>query len=102
MADTPLSGRGVSRLDPDSVRFVLVEPQFGGNVGSAARALKNLGFSRLVIVRPGCNPLGSQARTMAVEAGELLRRAEGHDRLDDALAGVGAVVGTTRRVGRQR
>jgi TrmH family RNA methyltransferase len=102
MSDRTLSGHEVSRLDPDSVRFVLVEPQFEGNVGSAARALKNLGFSRLVVVRPGCDPLGTQARIMAVEAGDLLRRVEICDRLDDALAGASAVVGTTRRVGRQR
>jgi len=36
---------------PD-VSFVLVEPLYEGNVGFAARAIKNFGFSRLVLVNP--------------------------------------------------
>ena len=35
-----------------STRFVLVEPSHPGNVGAAARALKTMGFSRLVLVAP--------------------------------------------------
>lgn len=89
-------------FDPGSVRFVLLEPQSGGNVGSAARALANLGFSRLCLVRPACDPLGREARMMAVEARDLLQGAELFEELDEALAGAGAVVGTTRRVGRHR
>ena len=84
------------------VRFVLVEPQFAGNVGSAARALMNLGFSRLLLVRPACDPLDEQALRMAVGAAGLLRDARVHVELDDALAGAGTVVGATRRRGRQR
>ena len=34
-------------IRPESVRFVLVETLSGGNVGSSARALKNLGYGRL-------------------------------------------------------
>jgi tRNA/rRNA methyltransferase len=84
------------------VRFVLVEPQSAGNVGSAARALKNLGFSRLLLVRPACDPFAEEAMRMAVDAADLLRAAPVCDDLDDALSGAGRVVGTTRRTGRQR
>jgi len=97
---TPASQAG--DFDPGSVRFVLVEPQFGGNVGSTARALANLGFFRLCLVRPACDPLGREARMMAVEALDLLRGAELFEDLDDALAGAGAVAGATRRMGRHR
>ncbi len=62
----------------------------------------NLGFERLVLVRPDCDPLDGQAHRMAVEAARLLERAQVHDGLDDALAGAGAVVGTTRRTGKHR
>lgn len=89
-------------FDAASIRFVLVEPQSAGNVGSTARALANLGFSRLCLVRPACDPLGEEARRMAVDAVGLLRRAARFDDLDEALAGAGTVVGTTRRTGRQR
>lgn len=93
---------GIQPFDRDRVRFVLVEPQAGGNVGSAARALKNLGFSRLVLVRPRCDPSGPEAMRMAVRAADLLQRASVHDDLDDALAGATTVVGTTRRKGKYR
>jgi TrmH family RNA methyltransferase len=89
-------------MDPAAVRFVLVEPMAAGNVGSAARALKNLGFSRLVLVRPQCDRRDGQARMMAVEARDVLEGAELHDGLDAALAGARSVVGTSRRTGRYR
>jgi TrmH family RNA methyltransferase len=95
-ADRPVA------FDPAGVRFVLVEPLAGGNVGSAARALKNLGFSRLVLVRPHFDPQDRQARMMAVEAADVLARAELRDDLDEALTGARTVVGTSRRTGKYR
>jgi TrmH family RNA methyltransferase len=86
----------------DDVRFVLVEPMTGGNVGSAARAVKNLGFSRLVLVRPHFDLRDRQARKMAVGAVDVLERAEIHEDLDHALAGARSVVGTSRRKGKYR
>jgi TrmH family RNA methyltransferase len=86
----------------EQVRFVLVRPQHAGNVGSAARALKNLGFSRLELVDPACDPHGPDARRLAVDARDLLERVRIHDDVDRALEGAGTVVGTTRRLGKHR
>ena len=36
----------------DRVRFVLVEPAHPGNIGSAARAIKTMGFRDLRVVNP--------------------------------------------------
>jgi tRNA/rRNA methyltransferase len=89
-------------FDPERIRFVLVEPQRAGNIGSVARALSNLGFSRLEIVRPAEDPTGSEARRMAVSAASLLETASIHSSLDDALAGSQTVIGATARTGKQR
>jgi len=86
----------------ERTRFVLVQPQSGGNVGSAARAMKNLGFSRLLLVDPHCDPLGREARMMAVEARDVLEGVAIHADLAEALAGATTVVGTTRRLGKHR
>ena len=86
----------------DRCRFVLVEPQSAGNVGSAARALKNLGFRRLDVVAPRCEPRGPEARRLAVDAADLLDAARIHDDLDAALGGAVTVVGTSRRAGKHR
>ena len=85
-----------------SVRFVLVEPQSAGNVGAAARALKNLGFAELHLVAPQCDPRSGEARALAVDAGNILDAARVHGTLDEALAGALTVVGTSARTGKQR
>lgn len=85
-----------------AVRFVLVEPRSGGNAGAAARAIKNLGFDRLVLVRPRFAAADRDSRRMAVEARDVLDRAERHASLDAALAGAQSVVGTSARTGRYR
>jgi tRNA/rRNA methyltransferase len=83
-------------------RFVLVSSKSGGNVGAAARAMKNLGFSRLVLVSPACDPLGDEARRMAVDAADLLESAITVPELDAALAGASVVAGTTGLHGKHR
>jgi len=89
--------------DPsDRVRFVLVAPQSAGNVGASARALKNLGFHRLVLVAPACEPASLEARSFAVDAADLLAEAVVAPDLACALDGAATVVGTTRRTGKQR
>lgn len=84
------------------VRFVLVGAQTAGNVGSAARAIKNMGFRRLVLVGPQCDPSDAEARRLAVDASDLLDDAEVCDELDRALTGATMTVGTTARTGKQR
>jgi TrmH family RNA methyltransferase len=64
--------------------------------------MKNLGFSRLVLVRPHCDPRGGEARRMAVDAADLLERARVETDLDAALCGAQFVVGTTGRIGKHR
>lgn len=73
-----------------STRFVLVEPSHPGNVGSAARALKTMGFARLVVVRPRVAHVldDPDARAMASGADDVLAGAHVVDTLDEALAGV--------------
>jgi TrmH family RNA methyltransferase len=83
-------------------RFVLVEPQYSRNVGSTARALKNLGFHRLALVAPACNPRDQDATVLAVDAVDVLLAAETFPTLDAALVGAATVVGTSRRVGKER
>jgi TrmH family RNA methyltransferase len=85
----------------DALRFVLVRPGSSGNVGAAARALKNTGFSSLWLVEPR-DLEGREAERLAHGAGDVLRGARRVGTLAEALAGCRWVVGTTRRVGRRR
>lgn len=77
-----------------SPHIILVRPQEEGNVGSVARAMANMGLSRLVIVEPGA-PVGATARAFAVGAGEILDRHRRSGSFDEALAPYRRAVGTT-------
>ena len=89
-----------SRSHP--IRFVLVAPRYGGNVGAAARVLKNFGFSHLAVVDPREGTDHEQAIRMAVDAADILASAATYATLDEALATAATVVGTSRRMGKHR
>jgi tRNA/rRNA methyltransferase len=85
----------------ESIRIVLVRPKNSGNVGSVARAMKNMGLADLRLVAPrGYRPAG--AATMAVHAGDILARAGRYDSLGEAIADCAWVLGTTCRPGPYR
>jgi tRNA/rRNA methyltransferase len=65
---------------------VLISPQESGNVGSAARVLKNFGAGGLRLVAPRCIHDGNEARRFSSGAADVLRRAQVFDTLPQALA----------------
>lgn len=83
-----------------STRFVLVEPSHPGNVGAAARAIKTMGFSRLVLVAPRVPQvqLDPEAIAMASGADDVLAAAHIVPTLADALAGTQWSLALTARM----
>jgi len=57
------------------ISIVLVEPETSGNVGGTARAMKNFGFNKLVLVNPKCNHLDLDALSRAKHAKSILKKA---------------------------
>src|SRR5437879_6066770 len=84
----------------DRFAFVLFRPKAPGNVGAAARALKNMGFSDLRLVAPQRPHMAGAA--MAVHGCDLLAAARVYPELAAALADRSLVVGTTARAGPYR
>ncbi|MEN0065056.1 MAG: TrmH family RNA methyltransferase [Myxococcota bacterium] len=80
----------------EQIVVVLVQPQHPGNVGATARAMKNFGLSRLVIVDPPAYD-SERARWMAPGCDEILAKMRIVATLDDALQGVHRALGTTAR-----
>ncbi|MDE3071509.1 MAG: RNA methyltransferase [Pseudomonadota bacterium] len=78
------------------LRFVLVRPSHPGNIGSAARAIRTMGFERLELVAPARFP-DPEATAMAAGADAVLARAGIHDGLVDSLAGCSLVLGLSAR-----
>jgi tRNA/rRNA methyltransferase len=85
----------------DNISIVMVEPQSPGNIGMACRAMKNMGLSRLRLVK-GCDRFHPESLKFAVSAKDLLEQAEVYDDLPSALADCTLTVGTTRRHGKYR
>ncbi|WP_420823361.1 RNA methyltransferase [Trinickia diaoshuihuensis] len=83
-----------------STRFVLVEPSHPGNVGAAARALKTMGFSRLVLVAPRLAHVQTDPEAIAMASGaeDVLASARIVPTIADALAGVTWSVALTARM----
>jgi tRNA/rRNA methyltransferase len=86
----------------EHMRIVLVRPQGAMNIGSVARAMKNVGITELALVNPAVPPSHPDARVMAVRAHDILKHALIFSRLTDAIADCTWVIGTTRRRGRGR
>lgn len=78
------------------VTFCLVHPESPGNIGSAARALKNMGFTRLALVSPH-DPRGEESIRMAYRSREVLDRARLFPDLSAALSETEWVVGVSGR-----
>ncbi len=55
----------------DKIKIILVGTLAPGNVGSVARAMKNMGIARLCLVSPQCT-LNEEAFRMATSAGKYL------------------------------
>ena len=77
-------------------RFVLSHPSHPGNIGAAARAIKTMGFERLVLIAPKRYP-DPQATALASGAEDVLERAEVHESLAEALKGATLVAGLSAR-----
>src|SRR5262245_4910967 len=76
-------------------RIVLVRPRDPNNIGAAARAMKNFGFTDLAVVTPH-PPVWSEV-VSAVNATDVLVNARIYGSLDKAIIDCNLVVGTTDR-----
>ena len=79
-----------------NIRIVLVNTSHPGNIGGAARAMKNMGISKLVLVDPVEFPSG-KAVARASGATDVLDAAQVVATLEEALVGCNLVFGTSAR-----
>jgi tRNA/rRNA methyltransferase len=90
------------RLKLDHVAIVLHRPRFPENIGAAARAMRNMGLSKLLIVEPRAFELPKALKLSTHEAADIVYDAQIFKDLTSALAPYQYVVGTTARLGKQR
>ncbi|MGB2065477.1 MAG: RNA methyltransferase [Marinomonas gallaica] len=79
-----------------NIKIVLVNTSHPGNIGGAARAMKNMGLSELVLVEPKLFP-HDEAFSRASGASDILDNAKVVATLEEALADCQLVIGTSAR-----
>lgn len=83
-------------MNSDNIRIVLVDTTHPGNIGGTARAMKNMGLHRLVLVDPRKFP-HEEAEWRAASAADVLEKAVVVETLEEAIADCQLVVGTSAR-----
>ncbi len=79
------------------IRIVLIRTTEAGNIGSAARAMKTMGLSRLALVEPAEFP-SARATARACGADDLLADTMVVEGLEQALEGCDLIMGTSARL----
>lgn len=78
------------------IRIVLVETTHPGNIGAAARAMKNMGLSSLYLVSPREFP-SDKAIWRAASAADVVNSAHVVSSVDEAIGDCQLVIGTSAR-----
>jgi len=79
-----------------NIKIVLVNTAHPGNIGGAARAMKNMGLAELCLVQPREYP-APRAVWRAAGARDVLKNATVVDSVDKAIADCSLVIGTSAR-----
>jgi len=86
----------------DNVAVILVQPQIPENIGSTARAMHNMGLSRLILIDPkNCDPCRI-LKTATGSSATLIKKMEIYQDLREGLRPFNYLVGTTARTGSLR
>lgn len=81
----------------DHVSIILLEPQIPENIGSGARAMHNMGISRLMLVNPRNYDLSRILTTATGTSADLIEGMQVRDDLMSAIGPFQYLVGTTSR-----
>jgi len=83
----------------DHVAVVLHKPKAPENIGAVARAMKNMGLSRLILVAPVTPDRDRMLKMATAGATDLIENLTIYSDLEEALAPFQFVAGTTARTG---
>ena len=83
-------------LESSKIKIVLVETSHPGNIGSAARAMKTMGFYNLFLVNPKCE-INEISYAMASNASDVLDKAIVSNNLEEIIGDCSLIIGATAR-----
>jgi len=89
--------KDLTHMKLENIKIVMVETTHPGNIGAAARAMKNMGLSSLILVNPKCR-VDEVAYARGSGADEILQQHQQAESLPQAVADCQLVVGTSARL----
>jgi tRNA/rRNA methyltransferase len=92
----------MSAVNLEHIHIVLQRPRYPENIGSAARAMCNMGIRHLSVVSPENYDLERINKLATHVSRDIVAGIQIHEELSDALQAFSYVVGTTARLGKQR
>lgn len=86
----------------DRITIVLKDPRYPENIGAVARAMCNMGLFQLTVVNPEEFDRQRIMKLATHESANIVDNISRFDNLNDALADMNFILGTSARLGRQR
>lgn len=84
------------------VKVILVEPEYEENIGLIARTMKNFSIKELLLVNPKAKHYSAKARSRAMHAQELLKKAKKFTSLKAALKEVDFSAATSAKTTKEK
>jgi tRNA/rRNA methyltransferase len=85
-----------------NISIVLYKPKYAGNIGSVARAAKNMGIGNIIVVGTSNFDHEEMQQRSTHLAADVLDQIQYYERIDEALGCFNYIVGTTARLGKAR
>lgn len=89
-------------LKKDSIAIVLVDCQIPENIGAAARAMNNMGLSRLILVNPKNSDRDRMLKSATVHSQGIIDKIKIFEDLEEAIGDFTYIAATTARTGSMR
>lgn len=90
------------KANTKNISIVLYKPKYAGNVGSVARAAKNMGIKKIVVVGTAALDREAMQQRSTHLAVDVLDSIVYVNSIEEALDGFNYIVGTTARIGKAR
>ncbi len=74
------------KINLENVHIVLNRPRFPENIGSAVRAMRNMGLSKLIVVDPENYDIEKIMRLATHESAEMVEQIKRYDDLESAVS----------------
>ncbi|MFO8086053.1 MAG: RNA methyltransferase [Desulfobacterales bacterium] len=90
------------KIHLENIGIILHRPRYPENIGSAARAIRNMGIGELVVVQPENYDIEKVLKLATHAARDVAEKIRVYDDLNSALSSFQYVVGTSARLGSRR